>query len=56
MTEATDWRTLVKGHLLDEQGRVTAEAEGVFIVPRMARARDAWPQSDAGEFDLRPRR
>lgn len=51
VAEASEWRSLVKGHLLDDAGRVTAEAEGVFIVPRMVRDRDAWPQSDAGEFD-----
>lgn len=50
VAEAGEWRTLVKGHLLDADGRVTAEAEGLFVVPRMAREAGAWPLSDAGEF------
>lgn len=52
MGETGDWRTMVHGHMLDAEGRVTAEAEGLFVVPRKARERFSVPQSDAGEFEL----
>ena len=35
-------KTWGKGRMLDADGQVTAEAEGVFILPRWARDLDAW--------------
>lgn len=46
------WKTSVKGHVLDADGQVTVEAEGLFIVPKMARELLSAPMSDAGEFEL----
>ena len=45
------WKTFVKGHILDAQGRVTAETEGLFIVPKFAREALSHPMSDAGEYE-----
>jgi acyl-coenzyme A thioesterase PaaI-like protein len=50
VAEASEWKTLVKGHLLDEDGRVTVEAEGLFVVPTWARDALSIPQSDAADF------
>ena len=33
---------------------MTAEAEGLFIVPRWARDRVGTPTGDAGDFDTKP--
>ncbi len=38
-------KTHIKGHLKDRDGRVTVEAEGLFILPRWARDQlDSWPR------------
>lgn len=50
VAEGSEWKTLVKGHLLDEDGEVTVEAEGLFVVPGWARDSLSLPQSDAGDF------
>lgn len=50
VAEASEWKTLVRGHLLDEDGQVTVEAEGLFVVPTWARSALSLPQSDAGDF------
>lgn len=40
-----DIKTYIKGHLKDAEGRVTVEAEGLFILPRWAREGDgSWPR------------
>lgn len=49
--EVDGWKTRVKGHILDEQGRVTILAEGLFIVPSFAREHLSQPMSDAADFD-----
>jgi acyl-coenzyme A thioesterase PaaI-like protein len=54
VVEASEWKTLVKGHLLDEDGRPTVEAEGLFVVPAWAREALSIPQSDAGDFPVPP--
>lgn len=50
VVEAGEWKTLVRGHVLDEDGNPTAEAEGLFVVPAWARDAFALPQSDAADF------
>lgn len=54
VAEASEWKTLVRGRLLDEDGEVTVEAEGLFIVPSWARDALSLPQSDAGDFPVPP--
>ncbi len=44
-----EWKTLVRGEIRDSEGRVTVEAEGLFVVPRIARSLLAPPVSDAAE-------
>lgn len=44
------WKTYVTGELLDDQGQVTVEAEGLFVVPRWAREHLGTPAGDAGDF------
>lgn len=39
-------KTIVKGHILDADGNVTVEAEGLFILPRWARDLQGQPRSD----------
>ncbi len=51
VAERGEWKTLVKGEVYDAEGQVTAEAEGLFVVPRWARERLGTPTGDAGEFD-----
>jgi acyl-coenzyme A thioesterase PaaI-like protein len=50
VAEASEWKTLVEGRLLDEDGRVVVEAEGLFVVPTWAREALSMPQSDAADF------
>lgn len=50
------WKTFVKGRIFDPQGRTTAEAEALFIVPKFARERLSRnlhqdPVGDAGDYD-----
>lgn len=58
--ERTDgWKTYVAGRIFDAEGRTTAEAEALFIVPRFARERlrqklEQAPVSDAGDYDSAP--
>lgn len=49
--EVGEWKVLVRGDIRTADGEITAEAEGLFVVPRFARHRGAAPQSDAGDFD-----
>ena len=44
------WRTFASGEIRDEEGRITAEAEALFIVPRWAREYIGSPTGDAGDF------
>lgn len=45
LDRADDIKTYIKGHLKDADGRVTVEAEGLFILPRWARESvDSWPR------------
>lgn len=48
VTETTDRKTFVEGSLHDADGRVTVEAQALFVLP--AWAEGLLPQSDAGEF------
>ncbi|MGE9806961.1 MULTISPECIES: PaaI family thioesterase [unclassified Janibacter] len=50
VAERGDWKTSVEGVMRDPQGRVTAEAQAVFVLPRWARDRAGHPIGDAGEF------
>ena len=50
------WKTYVGGRIFDSEGRTTAEAEALFIVPKFARERlskklEQHPMSDAGDYD-----
>lgn len=45
------WKTTVTGELLDADGQVTVEAEGLFVVPRWARQYLGTPTGDAGDFE-----
>ena len=45
------WKTYVRGHILDADGRVTVEATGLFIVPQFAREALSQPMSDAADYD-----
>lgn len=48
VTEMSQWKSLVHGEIRDAQGHVTVEAEGLFVVPKMARdLLAAAPLSDA---------
>ncbi|WP_370894135.1 PaaI family thioesterase [Janibacter sp. GXQ6167] len=49
--EELGFKTLVRGELRDDQGRVTVEAEGLFVVPKWARQHLGTPVGDAGDFD-----
>ena len=51
VVEIEGWKTRVVGEIADSEGRVTAEAEGLFIVPRWAREQLGAPTGDAGEHD-----
>lgn len=42
------WKTFVNGSITDAEGTVTADAEGLFVTPRIARDRGALPHSDSG--------
>ena len=44
------WKIFVSGEIRDEQGRVTAEAEALFVVPKVAREIIGTPTGDAGDF------
>lgn len=44
------WKIFARGDIRDAQGRVTAEAEALFIVPRWAREVIGTPTGDAGDF------
>lgn len=37
VVEQGEWKTLVRGEIRDAKGAVTVEAEGLFVVPRIAR-------------------
>ena len=45
------WKVFASGEIVDPQGRVTAEAEALFVVPRWAREHLGAPTGDAGDFD-----
>lgn len=44
------WKIYARGDIRDPQGRVTAEAEALFVVPRWAREYVGTPTGDAGDF------
>lgn len=44
------WKVFARGEIRDPQDRVTAEAEGLFIVPKWAREYVGAPTGDAGDF------
>lgn len=44
------WKIHARGDIRDPQDRVTAEAEGLFVVPRWAREHLGEPTGDAGDF------
>lgn len=48
--EVDGWKVYARGEIRDPQGRVTAEAEGLFIVPKWAREYVGTPTGDAGDF------
>ena len=50
VVEVSEWKTKVRGEMRDREGNVTAEAEGLFVVPTFARALFAQPQSDAADY------
>ncbi|WP_288799414.1 PaaI family thioesterase [uncultured Arsenicicoccus sp.] len=54
VADVSGWKILCRGRLRDREGTVTAEAEGLFIVPRWARDRLGTPTGDAGDFDTKP--
>ena len=54
VADVSGWKILCRGRLRDREGTVTAEAEGLFIVPRWARDRVGTPTGDAGDFDTKP--
>lgn len=45
------WKVFASGEIVDPQGRVTAEAEALFVVPRWAREHLGTPTGDAADFD-----
>ena len=45
--EVSQWKSLVRGEIRDAEGHVTVEAEGLFVVPRIARDLLSPPMSDA---------
>lgn len=45
------WKVFASGEIVDPGGEVTAQAEGLFVVPRQARHLLGTPTGDAGEFD-----
>lgn len=45
------YKTTVKGHLKDAEGRPTVEAEGLFILPRWARELIAAPEERPQRFE-----
>ena len=47
VVEVGQWKSLVRGEIRDAEGRVTVEAEGLFVVPRIARDLLSAPMSDA---------
>lgn len=51
VVERGEWKTLVRGEMRDAEGRVTAEAEGLFVIPSWARGLFDTPQSDAGDYE-----
>lgn len=44
------WKVYARGEIRDPQGRVTAEAEALFVVPKWAREHLGTPTGDAGDF------
>ncbi len=48
--EVDGWKVHVRGEIRDPEDRVTAEAEGLFIVPKWAREYLGAPTGDAGDF------
>lgn len=48
--EVDGWKVRARGEIRDPQGRVTAEADALFVVPRWAREHIGTPTGDAGEF------
>lgn len=53
------WKTYVSGRIFDAEGRTTAEAEALFIVPKFGRERlrrslEQTPMSDDGDYDSAP--
>lgn len=50
--ESVDGRKVsARGHLLDPTGRMTAEAEGLFVMPEWVARSLNLPMGDAGDFD-----
>lgn len=50
IAERDGWKIRVEGELYDDAGRVTARADGLFVVPRWAREIVGTPTGDAGVF------
>lgn len=50
LLERDGWRLRITGELHDEEGQVTATADGLFVVPRWAREFVGTPTGDAGDF------
>lgn len=48
--EVDGWKVFARGEIRDAMDRVTAEAEGLFIVPKWARDYVGTPTGDAGDF------
>ncbi|WP_435199282.1 PaaI family thioesterase [Janibacter sp. GS2] len=44
------WKVYARGDIRDPQGRVTAQAEALFVVPSWAREYIGTPTGDAGDF------
>ncbi|NYF99283.1 PaaI family thioesterase [Janibacter cremeus] len=49
--EVDGWKVRARGDIRDPQGRVTAEADALFVVPRWAREHLGTPTGDAGGVD-----
>lgn len=47
VVEVGQWKSLVRGEIRDAEGYVTVEAEGLFVVPRIARDFLSTPMTDA---------
>ncbi|WP_338748120.1 PaaI family thioesterase [Janibacter alittae] len=49
--EVDGWKVRARGDIRDPQGRVTAEADALFVVPRWAREHLGTPTGDAAGID-----